>query len=107
MGKLLHFLARVFKVDFVPKSEYLELLARYYHAKGVSNYNLASYCFIRAEHEKKPQVKSRLLHKMHASEYLRKEFYRFETLVQEGHLDTVKRPDPYPVAFGEYIKEAK
>lgn len=106
MGKLLYFLARVFKVDLVPKDRYLELLARYYHTKGVSNYHLANYCFIRAEHEKKPQTKGRLLHKMHVSEYLRKEFYRFETLVKEGHLDTIKHPDPYPVVFGEYIKEA-
>lgn len=93
--KLVLFLCRLFKIDIVSREEYLEVLAKYYHAMGVANYNLARYCWHRSEHEKKAQVKHRLSHKCSEAEYLRAAYYKLEWQVQNGHLRRLERPCPF------------
>lgn len=88
-------LLKIFRIPAVPKKDYLDLLARFYHAEGVSNYNLFRYNFIRGEHEKDKTVKARLFHKECEAIYLRKEFYRLEYQVRNNRLDELKWPAPY------------
>ena len=97
-------LLKIFKIPVVPKKDYLDLLARFYHAKGVSSYNLAQYNFIRGVHEKDKTVKARLFHKECEATYLRKEFYRLEDRVRHNWLDGLKWPAPYKEANHESVE---
>lgn len=95
MTRLVSLLCRLFKVDVMPREEYLAVLARYYHAMGVAQYNLACYCWHRSEHERKAQAKRRLLYKHSEAEYLREAYYNLEWRVQNGHLCRLERPCPF------------
>lgn len=96
-------LVKIFRMPVVPKTDYLDLLARFYHAKGVSNYHLAQYNFIRGEYEKNKTVKARLFHMECEATYLRKEFYRLEDQVHNNSLDELRWPAPYKEANHESV----
>lgn len=91
-------LIKIFRIQVVPKKDYLDLLARFYHAKGVGNHHLAQYNFIRGEHEKDKTVRARLFHKECEATYLREEFYRLEDQVRNNWLEELKWPTPYKEA---------